>query len=463
MLPFVLSRCECSALSSLCARHLSAAPNHTTLDLTPVLGCVYFRHLRASFLSSPLLEEDWRHGKPAWKLTRIDQSFEKDCIDLNRISAFLKYEISVGLPKKARGIQGLINEASAYYKFNLYQHIKYAVMAVNGQTFHWSGVAVTVVCSSGCNLDNLADYVNSFISGVRSSSLLIDECDGKNWDATMNEVLLRLEASVYELLLKGMANDHLQRSSGSKGRLAFADLTGMLQYVRYFISWKRLSGDWNTSIGNFLINLIIRLSSLPLIKARAALFLIQGDDFLGFYDDGGVNSVHDCRLMLNEHDSACGITPDRGVSRDLLAAQFCSLYLWPSDVGFVFRPKLSSIYCKLFWTVKDIPRNQVGLIRSALIANYIPLFSGFQSITNFLTQHLTTPIGVSIDLPIAYDLLTTSRDVRVEWAYGLLRYGLPLSAFPLDLPPFHITHFPAFDVVSAWEAADPALRHANEI
>jgi hypothetical protein len=244
-------------MSALTKRHLTSPPNRAL----PLRYNVFVDHpdVRRAFveayhhyLSCGDLDA-WKHRRTLPKLALIERSKALDKMELCKIDAFVKREVCATVPKKARMIQGNVNEATAYAHPEHYYAVGYALKQVGNLDFDLGGVRFTLVYASGKSHDELSDLVTEWLGAP--GIVLFDERDGKNWDATMQEETLRAEASVYALVDEALAQAHLTRSARARARVVLKQCAPHI--IKYITSWKRLSGDWNTSVGNTIISMII--------------------------------------------------------------------------------------------------------------------------------------------------------------------------------------------------------------
>jgi hypothetical protein len=321
-------------------------------------------------------------------LAKIDKSVLWDKPMYNSAHSFVKREFSSEVPKKARMIQGNHNECTAYQYPEEYMALSDSlkepiVVDIRGCkcSFHYAG---------GMDHNALSDLLTHW-EYKRGKFGYYDERDGKNWDATMQQPLLMAEAKVYEMLGMRAFEPFLRRSKQVKGVVRIKDMISV-RTVKYLTAWKRLSGDWNTSIGNTLVSMMIVAATLSELSQDLlpdtvdALFM--GDDYLGMYTYHDTIDPKRLHEELNRWDSRWGITPERGLFRDVFSVTFISLGVWPRHCGGLqFVPQPAKQLRKLFWTVNKQHADRAEEQGCANAIAFWPVYWGFPLMMKFLHLH----------------------------------------------------------------------------
>lgn len=458
----MLSQCPINVLNALTMRHLSLAPNQCVARLhNPFLTVFKKKIQEVAFSKWPELQSgEWRIGKPLHKLLNIDRSRMYDKVAPHKSKAFAKREINVAVPSKARLIQGNKNEATAYEHPEEYAVMTAVVKSVGDSEIEVDGVKCRFVYAGGKNHTQLSDLVSA---ELERGHVVMDERDGKNWDATMNARLLAAEASVYELLKLKSADRFLQRCANVKGVVRCLGAVGFT-IIKYITAWKRLSGDWNTSVGNTIISIIIIFTALkhmpPHMRPTHWTGLFMGDDYLGFmrYPDG----VDHRSLFnyMNDIESSCGITPIRALFTDPLRVSFCSLTLWPRRCGgYQFVPNPGKQLAKLFWAKDGSYLKRIHAYRTAIAESFWKTFHGFELMQKYLKHHFAAlATGVVLDKYVTEPLVTEVADV--DWRSGFVyKYGIPFDALSFEFPTEDgVWHHPAIVHMIKVESLDPPER-----
>lgn len=460
--PCMLSQCVSNVLNALMFRHLTSPPNQCVVRLCNPFLTVYKKACRdTAFSKWPELQNgEWRIGKPLSKLMNIDKSRLFDPVKPHAAKSFAKREVQVLVPTKARLIQGNVNEATAYQHPDEYSIVKEVLKTVGSQAVNFRGTICRMVYAGGLNHAQLSSIVSE---AYECGCTIFDERDGKNWDATMNEPLLRAEALVYEMLKLRSASVFLERSAYVHGTVKCLDAYGQ-QVVKYTTAWKRLSGDWNTSVGNTIISMIIIftcLSNMPEhLRPTHLTGLFMGDDYLGImrYPDG----VDVCALKscLNDIECRCGITPVRALFRDPLRVSFCSLTLWPLRAGgYQFVPQPGKQLAKLFWAADSRLRSRLKFYRAAIAHSFWSTYHGFEVMQKFLKHHYG-PLSPKIVLNRHIIEPLVSEVADVAWREGFVyKYRIPYDALSFDYPAADgVWHHPAIVHMITVESLDPPDR-----
>ncbi len=437
-IPCVLAQCASNAVNALVMRHLAPPVNIGTSSYPNLFLTVLKRRLLAKYQEAMEHQQDseWRIGKKRAKLHLIDESKKYDWTTYDKAKSFVKREVCCKIPTKARLIQGNWNEITAYEYPEEYVAVSKALQSLNHDTFDHGGINYQFVYAGGMSHDDLSDCFTTWWN--EPGRKIIDERDGKNWDSTMQESLLVSEARIYEFLKMKAAAAFYKRSQGVYGKI-HCKIGLFKQVIKYFTSWKRLSGDWNTSVGNTIISMIIAfvvLSQLPdHLKPRKVRALFMGDDYLAiYYFDQAVDTLA-LQLAMNVGESRMGITPERALFTDPLAVTFISLGVWPRfDGGLQFVPQPGKQLRKLFWSAKKLHPNEVPDYQSGIALAFWPVYWGFPLMMQFLKAHYTKPQPkYQYDAYFA-DKLT--KKVRpVNWQAGIVyKYRIPFSATHLELP-----------------------------
>lgn len=462
----MLGQCTANALQALYKRHLAPVPHHFLKGnfVNPFLTQPLANRLQALYRESIShnLSGEWKVGKPAWKVAQIEASHAVDAPRYRSASSFIKLEVHATPKNKSRLIQGHANLYTAYQHPEEYVAFADVLKHLFDDPIIHDGTLVQFCYSAGKNHVQLSEFINHAIAST-SKHRMFDERDGKNWDATMNEPLLRAEAAIYEFLSMRCCAAFLKRCQGVKGHIKISK-QGFAQILRYFTLWRRLSGDWNTSVGNTIISMIITwnaIFSLPRhLRPTKVYALFMGDDYLAVYDFDVPPAPRDLAQALNHHEQSMGITPERGIFINPLRVSFAAMTLWPTVEGqLVFLPKPATQMCKLFWSAHPRSRCDLPGYSTAIAIGLWPLFHGLKFMMRFLRRHLVTrPNFDTLTLYQRYRYALESPEVR--WDEGFVsKYDLPLSALDFDIPIETGIYFhPAVQHMLKIEGLDPMER-----
>lgn len=459
-----LAQCATNAYNALVKRHLAPPQNRVTMKLiNPFLKSREFKaRMRAAMDAAQLsnTNDEWRLGKSLVKLKQIDKSKAFDKLEPHKSKAFVKFEVSTKVPTKARLIQGNQNERTAYDKADQYAAMGGAMKDAGSEWFEYGGVRWRLHYAGGMNHNDLSD---EFTRAWEEAGLwrILDERDGKNWDSTMQEETLREEARVYEMLKLPVVLDFLRRCSAVDGSVKTKSGN-----VKYTTAWKRLSGDWNTSVGNTIISMIVCFSSILALpehlRPRSVEAFFMGDDYLGVYSFRESVDPSALHQALNHYESKCGITPERGIFDDPLFVTFISLGVWPRrGGGYQFVPQPAKQMVKLFCTTCRLTPKQIAQYNNGICKGFWLTYRGLDVMLKFLKHHYTPGVkDRGLDwYHIAQAL--TKEDRQVDWRLGFGRkYGMPYTSLSFDPAVTHggIVRHPVIDEMLRLESLDPADR-----
>lgn len=470
MFPYMLAACPSNAVNALKLRHLAPPKFECRENFTNVFLCHYKKAFKAAYdmnLFDPISDNaQWKIGRGVHKVKNILQSKLYDKLEFEKTVAFVKREISTKKPKKARMIQGHKNEASAYHYPEEYQALNAALKAIGSEEITVDGVTFQFHYGGGLSHDELSDLLTNW---SLTPHTIYDECDGANWDATMQEPTLQAEAAVYAMVGALAYLDVLIRMYKVKGkaRCKLYD-EARATYLRYQTCLKRLSGDFNTSIGNTIISMIVAFFVLlnlpPHLRPRKVRALFLGDDYLGAYSYAGlVPCPYTLRQALDEGWQSMGITPERGLFLDPLHVTFISMGVWPrQNGGYQFVPQPAKQLCKLFWSAKRLTPRQARMVSNGIAKSFWCTYHGFPLMMKFLKAH-HDPNGKYTDWDHYFADKLTKKVRDVDWSRGfLLKYDVPLSSCTFDLPPSgfrtHVLAHPLIPHMLKYESLDPADR-----
>lgn len=419
-------------------------------------------------------QDCWHVGKGLTKLAEIELSSWRDMRRHDAATGFVKPEVSTKMPKKARLIQGNRNQVTAYSEPAEYYAINHALKHVKDTTFTEDGITFKFIYAGGHSHDALSDEFDCAWR-ERGAHYWLDERDGANWDATMNETLLRAEAATYAALKSPVTGEFLKRCAGVTGKIVTKVGLKETCKLKYHTEWKRLSGDWNTSCGNSIVSMIICYTvvlQLPIdvrrkLKKITAFFM--GDDYLALMVFHESVDRDELRLALDAGERGCGITPERGLTQSPELVSFISLGLWPTQPGarvsYAFVPHPAKQLCKLFVTARHIEQQHIAVYASEISRAFLPVYEGFEFMTSFLRMHyvpnLQAPKHLSYDLQYQhlYHKQYLSRQ-PIHWERGfLMKYHYPIQTLNFEhLEHNGCYHHPVVNHMLQFESADPADR-----
>ncbi len=469
--PCALAQCPVNAYNALVKRHLARPVNLAREKFPNVFLLGLKKRFKLAYdmaMKTPIGEgAHWRVGRGQAKLAMIDRSKLYDNLKLTKTSAMVKFEVSSKIPKKARIIQAHRNEATAYHYPEEYQALGEALKAVGQEQFEAHGVTFSFHYAGGLNHDEMSDIFSEWMT---RPNVVLDECDGANWDATMQEPTLTAEALVYAMVGARAALDVLVRNGLVSGKVRcrlMQRLKSDKHFVRYVTYMRRLSGDFNTSLGNTMISMMIcyvAITELPShLKPYRVDALFMGDDYLAAYAFQQAPPLLDLKLALDSGWSSMGVTPERGLFAEPCAVTFISMGVWPRvGGGYQFVPQPAKQLVKLFWSAKRLTVKQARAVANGIAIAFWPVYYGMPLMMRFLKAHYR-PGEASIKWDHYFSDMLTKRDRNVDWSRGFtIRYGVPLRAATFDLPPVteraSVMAHPLVEMMLRIESADPMDR-----
>lgn len=464
--PCLLAQCAKNAQNALAKRHLALPKYNCEVETNQFDLFDRVRHEAwlAAACAQRECNEDWRKKQTARKLAAIDEHW---CVKFRhylRAKSFIKREVGQKVPSKARLIQAHVNFASAYDYPDEYHDTLSMLKMLNRETFSDSGIEFEFHYAGGYNHDQMSDIATRFINEMDECSL-IDEADGENWDATMNEQLLSAEVRVYKLARLQSAATVAERTGSVRGFITSRDGTGEYT-LQYTTKQKRLSGDWNTTAGNTLISMMIRhyaITHLPQeLKPRKAQCFFMGDDYWAVYHFRSKVDPVELRVCLNQLERSCGITPVRGLFRDPLQTTFISMGLWlrRTDDGYAYQfvPHPARQMSKLFYSARTSIQGGIAAYQRALAHCDWFIYHGFHMMMDFLRVHYTP--GPKAKLDLWWEEMVTYQVRNVDWAQSFTyKYGLPYEATKFEMPTEIASYrHPVVDEMLRVEGLDPPER-----
>jgi len=333
---FVLRKCLCNAHNALCCRH-GSKQQPVKRDLEEVLPD-FLRalepHHDSYWLCEMLNFAVWLAKWPFGKQKSILRSQESELEAPNKVKAMVKREGNHKKPSKARLIQFYWNLATQALFGPQFYAVQKTICHVFRRKYVSSDIDVTF--ASGMK----AGEVGEWMSGVLADGAIsFYERDGKNWDASMQEMHAKFRQSIYRAF-DAELGDFASSCDKVKG---FAVFPG--GPLRYKMDYTVKSGHNDTTLGNSLVNAAIAYAAFKRLGLRASI-LVTGDDLLvAAYDPLQVDTV-------STIEAEYGIQPEARVFDDYEQVTFVS-GMWISDgttMGFV--PLPGRLFARLWWSVK---------------------------------------------------------------------------------------------------------------
>jgi len=373
-------QCPCSAHNSVCNRHHKTRPPIIT---RPTEGRDWLNailepdKLRREYMSQySAYVTKWIHRWTASKQKAIIDSIIEARIDFAKFKLFNKLELSMGLPKKARGIQFCADMTSMEATGPQTTSFQKAVGVLFDNAKEYKGIEVLM--GSGKNSEEIGEWMERCWNDGFEYAI---ERDGKAWDSTM-----RREHYMDAVI------DHVERCDPALARAMKKglDITAHYYYkdpsnVEYKMKAKSdgttKSGTNWTTIANNLINAMIAVDTCLRLGYRARV-IVGGDDLLVMvHRDCGMPSAEKITAM----ERLTGIDPEVGVFHGWQNTSFISGSFYPLADGKIgFGPKMGRLFAKLFWTTRNVPQKIQGAYTEMVAKGLVDVMGGHPILGAFL-------------------------------------------------------------------------------
>lgn len=423
-------------------RHLAQPTNPIQQFRFTHLRSPKFRALvRAAYVEN---FEEWRSRKTQLKLKRIDVSTAEEAVDFRRVEMMVKKEVTAApfdepvAIKKARGIQFAINERSAYEHIEDFDAFSHGMAQFTEEPYECEGITFEIAYAAHMNHRAIGKFAtDSELFRRRYAWSVIDERDGKNWDANVQTAHREALCEVYEEVLgKGFA-DYVRTGIKVSGK--FRERKGNV-WVKYEVDGTVKSGHGDTSCGNGALNREITIQAVLLLPKRLRPVrvrgIVMGDDYIAWMYFDAPKQPQELLDALNGAEAQLGIHPVRGLFDKVEQASFISLgfYRAHDQLTVIALPKVGRLLSRLFWTVTDLRGRDPRRLASGIAQSFYPLFSTMPLMRSFLKHHMQLPPIDARDLNHYYnwaDVCPERLEQPINWdENALVKYGFLYSDIP---------------------------------
>jgi hypothetical protein len=349
---YTCRQCMCNLHNALVKRH-GAKQNEATISFVHFMKDFdSVNELRCSYLLYfEIWYDHWITKWPQSKQEAIHRSMLEDPFAPSEVKAFIKRECGHKLPSKARMIQMYKNLHTQSRWAPTFYAAQKAVCSVFHRHKINDAVDITITIASGMNAEALADWMTTTMATRTNPHFY--ERDGKNWDASMQEIHHDLKKWVlrkfiYDEDFFGFLDDCASvRGSATKKK----DIGPRLVYkLKYTVK----SGHNDTTLGNSIVNAAIAYEACSRMGLSADILVI-GDDLLvvveGDFDHHALAAI----------ERSLGIVPEYEKFHHPWQVEFASSIWLPNGEGtFAYVPKPGRVISRLFWTVNPPSRKKMN-------------------------------------------------------------------------------------------------------
>jgi hypothetical protein len=372
---FVARKCHHNFHNALCNRHCKAVKNQCVKSMDRFIADFKqdFHVMQQDYCSSMLgADSAWLDKWPLSKRRLIIKSQAEEIPLPEQVKSFVKREGAHKPPTKARGIQGYANMATqAHIGPRCYTLQK--VMTRGFNRCERNGISITF--ASGFNSSDLGDWMTWALS--KYDKPMFYERDGKNWDATMQEMHHELKKQVYDEIAAQEFVEFIDRCAKVEGMSRFKTSLGTV-IIKYLVEYTTKSGHNDTTLGNSLINAAISYLSMLECGLKGDV-IVAGDDCL-IVIDGDFDEK-----QLAGAEAAFGIEPEYRKFDHVYDVSFISGIWCPSKGGLCFVPKPGRLFKRLFWTTTVVSKRMTRGWQSCVVAGLLPCVKGIPLVTEFLS------------------------------------------------------------------------------
>lgn len=377
---------------------------------------------------------------------------------------------AIGEPKaikKGRGIQFTVNEATAYDLGPEQWAFGKALAHSTTAPYEIGGVKFTTVYTACMSHEAIGEFATeSEALRKRYGYSVIDERDGKNWDANVQVPHRHAVIQLYETVDKKLAQKARDDVS-VEGR--YFDRDNDVK-IKYTIVGTVKSGHWDTSSGNAALNIDVSVSAilkLPShLRPKEVRALVMGDDYMAWLYYDRLIDPKELKPALDAAEAELGISPVRGLFSDIRNASFISLGFYIAINGQVVPlPKAGRMFAKLFWTVTDLRGRDPRALASGVAEAFLPLYSGWPAMRQFLSYH------TQVDAVEAHNVFYDWKEMGIKRlpspidfaANHLVKYGcdallIDLSDLLVGPQRAALVHHPVITRMYCQDVSDPGDR-----
>lgn len=362
--------CVCNAVNALVKRHGVLQP-----EITREISCSdhMLDAIRDAYgFAVQQYYDAWLSTWPRTKQKMITDSQKYDRLDPSGIKPHVKIECGHDVPSRGRLIQAygtLVTQAAFGPENRCFQKALGYVFDTHGYEVY-PGIFATI--GSGMSYPELALWMSRNALWAKTYY----ECDGKNWDSTMQRSHFAAKFAAMRHCCPELA-DFAEACFIGKGVMVTKSGT-----FRYKLHGTVKSGHNDTTSGNSIINLLISSFLLESMGLHGHI-LVCGDDLII-----AIKEDFDCDEMLRRH-SEFGIVP---VGRKFTSCEdltFISAHwLCVGDNRYAFVPLLGRLLSRLWWTMKPPSRKNLPGYKTSVALGLmqgvrgIPIYEDFLTVSN---------------------------------------------------------------------------------
>lgn len=369
--PWVLRPCDCNVVNSLIRRHL-APRTPCTMRFDDFVTAYRLAPVESAYwLRDPFVHRHWLSKWPKAKQAVIRKSVIVDPVAPSRVHAFIKREVNVAEPDKARLIQGYSRPSTQ----ELFARVTSAFQKAVCDVFYRYPIfpGITITFCSGLSNHAIADWMRDSLQTRNPPTFYERDCT--NWDSRMGIEHHLLMLQLYSFLgpeyLDFVEAGHRVKGVAGRGRNIFYTADGTTK-----------SGHNDTSVRNTLINLAIASTALKQLQLRGDI-LACGDDLVSV-----IEGDFDIDQLIALEITA-GLAPKARKFHSWKDVTFISSRWWlttPSTIAFA--PQPGRILSKLWSTVKPPRAKDFDAYRNGIALGVGESMGHMPVIGAFLRSHI---------------------------------------------------------------------------
>lgn len=457
--PRVCRTCLCNAVGALRLRHAVAQrrpTNNTAMYLaiaTSLTHNLVFGLCLTTYMDPK--NDTWMLRWNRAKRYMFEMSMKHDIPNAKVVSGFVKFEmitkaVYVPRPRLIQTYVKLITQALFAREFKALSDALFSP-----SRYFWEVVpGITITFSCGMDLDDVGEWLTTAICRHPVDTWYLED-DFSAYDSSITREHQVIKDVLYRLV-PGLI-EHAEET---------IDVTGYLgrgEKLRYKVKGTTKSGLNDTTLGNSLINAVVKATAMLDQNLRGDI-IVTGDDSI-IVGNGNISLQ---RFTDVERDFC--LTPEAALFRSVDDITYASMCFIGTPARYYACPKPGRLFARIGWTLRRIGRRRYGDYLCAVASGLEHYYTGsvvMESYFRALKRLLPTTHRKPLTTDVYSARFTTSSARNLSDDLFAIRYGLSLKqwlsladVFDSIRTPGLISH-PILDIVVNFDISGALERTAR--